>query len=106
MEEGKEVLLQLINRCWQWEMIPEQLNEAEIFLIFKKGSATLPTSYRPISLLQCIYKIYTALIQRRLAEAGDWKINNSQYGFRARRGTQMPLHIMKRIIEYYTEISL
>lgn len=41
-----------------------------------------PSSYRPISLANVIYKLYSALLQTRLAKHFDWRISEFQCGFR------------------------
>ena len=75
---------------------------ARVAEIFKgKGDATDPSSYRPISLLSAVYKVYARLIQRRLAAAIDNRLLDTQFGFRADRSTTDPLHIIRRIQDMY-----
>ena len=66
----------------------------------KKGNPDLPANYRPISLLQNIYKIYARLIQNRLTEAIDDRIWKTQFGFRRNRSTAQPISIIRRIQDY------
>ena len=75
---------------------------ARVAEIFKgKGDATDPSSYRPISLLSAVYKVYARIIQRRLAAAIDHRLLDTQFGFRADRSTTDPLHIIRRIQDMY-----
>ena len=81
--------------------MPSAWKEANIVSIFKgKGSDSDPASYRPISLLNVIYKVYAALLQRRLAAAHDADLRATQYGFRANRSTLQPLFILRRLQDY------
>ena len=71
--------------------------------IFKnKGSDADPGSYRPISLLNSVYKIYAAMLQTRLAESFDERLRGTQYGFRSHRSTTQPLFILRRAMEWAT----
>ena len=93
------IVLQLINHWWTTGSFPDEKLKANIASIYKKGNPRSQANYRPISLLDSIYKIYAALIQRRLAKAMDHEIDNNQYGFRANRSTTIPLGCVMRILE-------
>ena len=43
-------LFGLCNHCWNNATIPKAWRLAKVVLLFKKGDATLPENYRPISL--------------------------------------------------------
>ena len=69
-------------------------------LLLKKGDASLPENYRPISLLPTGYKVLAALIHQRLLAGGvDDKIRESQYGFRPKRNCADALTLVRRIID-------
>jgi len=61
-------LLDELSRWWIEEQIPKEQLQARIVLIFEKGDTSKLDNYRPISLLNSTYKIFAAIIQRRLAE--------------------------------------
>ena len=64
---GLVLVLQLPNFCWTTDTVPALWQVARVVAIFKnKGSAQLPTNYRPISLFQTFQKLFTLLIDRRL----------------------------------------
>ena len=64
---GLVLVLQLLNFCWTTATVPALWQVARVVAIFKnKGSAQLPTNYRPISLFQTFQKLFTLLIDRRL----------------------------------------
>ena len=52
----------LFNRCLQEREIPNDWNDAAVILLYKKDIS----NYRPISLLSCLYKIFTKILTRRI----------------------------------------
>ena len=72
---------------------------ARVVSIFKKGDPKKLANYRPISLLNSFYKIYAALIQRRLAEAIDKELSETQFAFRKNRSTSIPIACLRRIVD-------
>ena len=94
-------LLKALNACFVSKTVPSGWKEANIVSKFKgKGSDSDPASYRPISLLNVVYKVYAALLQRRLSAAHDADLRATQYGFRANRSTLQPLFILRRLQDY------
>ena len=75
-------------------------------LLFKKGDATLPENYRPISLLPTGCKVLVALIDQRLLDGGvDAKIRATQYGFRPNRNCSEALMLIRRMIDAAHEMK-
>ena len=56
-------------------------------------------NYRPISLLNTMYKLFAAITQDRLAKGIDQHLHPTQYGFRKARSTQQAIHIIRRVME-------
>ena len=79
------------------------MNDANVAVLFKKGSTENPENYRPIALLNTTYKILASIIQRRLAKGMDQAIDEMQLGFRKGRSTSQPLQIVRRIAEIVEE---
>ena len=100
IEDAIEVILDLINDIWELETIPTESEIARVVTIYKKGNPDLPENYRPISLLQRLYKVYARLLQNRLAEAIDDRVWKTQFGFRKKRSTSQPISIVRRIQDY------
>jgi hypothetical protein len=72
---------------------------AIVVAIYKnKGSARLPTNYRPISLLSTLLKLYTSLIDRRLRLL-EYRIWSNQFGFLSGRSTDDANFLLLRLQE-------
>lgn len=89
------IIANLLNRWLAGEEIDEEVTIATVTQIYKSGSTQDPANYRPISLLNSIYKLYTAIIQERLADCIDPYLQDTQYGFRKHRSTTTPLHAVR-----------
>ena len=103
-KQNLEILLELLNECWEKQCIPETMTEANVASLFKKGDTQNLAYYRPIPLLNYTYKIYASVIQQRLVARIDKYIHPTQYGFRAKRSTSQALYIA-RIIQDIAEQS-
>ena len=77
--------------------MPDEMELSELATLYKKGNVEDPANYRPISLLNTIYKIYAAILQKRLATGLDDKIWETQYGSRKKRSTTQLLFITRRL---------
>lgn len=80
----------IINQCILSGVFPNELKVARIIPIYKgKGDSQELVNYRPISLLNCISKIFEKIIFKRLVSFADkYKIlDDNQYGFRSKRST-------------------
>jgi retron-type reverse transcriptase len=98
-EESRGFVLTVCNGWWGSGDFPKEKLKAFVASIYKKGDPLKTSNYRPISLLSVIYKTYASLIQKRLAEAIDDDIQNTQYGFRKARSTSHPLACVRRLLE-------
>ena len=94
-------LLKFYNKIWAYGDVPNSWKEAIVVSIYKgKGKDVDPANYRPISLLNSIYKLFAAMLQARLAKQHEAHLRSTQYGFRAKRGTTHPLFILRRAMEW------
>ena len=96
-------LLAHFNKAFKEAASPDSWKIADVIMIFKgkKKDPTLPESYRPISLINTVYKIYASMIHYRLKAAIDDRISTVQFGFRSGRSTSTPLFIIRRLIELH-----
>lgn len=53
----------IFNNC---VMCSDALKTAKVVLICKRGAKSLPTNYRPISLISNLVKIFETIIHRRI----------------------------------------
>ena len=64
-------IVYIIGKWWEGEDIPEEELRARVVLIYKKGDTNKFENYRPISLLNTMYKIIAAILQRRISNVLD-----------------------------------
>ena len=100
-EEARGKLLELLNRCWEEEELFDDMNQAEWAVIYKKGKTEQPENYRPIALLNIGYKLMASMIQKRLSETMDDRIDPAQFGFRKGESTSQLIHIYRRVQEIH-----
>ena len=56
----------LFNRCLAERKTPHICKHATTILIYKKGDSNVPSNFRPIALMSCIYKLFTSLLAMRV----------------------------------------
>lgn len=78
----EQALLVLLNKCLEEGRIPDQWQNAEVVLLFKKGDCANIENYRPISLLSIFYKLLTKILTNRLTQKFDFYQPVEQAGFR------------------------
>ena len=89
---------EIINKWWNnTHFIEEEILRAIVASLYKKGDTQDIANYRPISLLNSMYKIYAAIIKNRLQEGIEQHIHKTQYGFRAKHSTAEALFIARRL---------
>ena len=93
-KEAVEVFTDMFNLVLKTGNVPDALKSAIITPIHKKGSHSDPNNYRGISLISCLGKLFTALINDRLSNflEGTGTLGNEQAGFR--RGSSTTDHIL------------
>ena len=97
----KTVLVTLFNKILFLGYFPSIWAIGEILPIFKKGDINICENYRGITLLSCIGKLFTSILNVRLnewAEANSVYCNN-QFGFRAGRSTTDCIFVLHGMIE-------
>ena len=97
--EAREAIRGMLNNWWNNNKIDKEALQAKVVFLYKKGNTSDLANYRPISLLNVIYKLFAAITQERIALGIDKHMHKTQYGFRKARSTQQALHIIRRLLE-------
>ena len=96
------VVKNLVNLVFETGIIPEIWTTGIIQPLYKnKGSPTDPSNYRPITLLNCVGNLFTAIINTRLENYVTDKniINDCQAGFRKIFSTTGNIFILHNLID-------
>ena len=78
-------------------MIAEDMEIASVISLFKKGDTQNLANYRPISLLNYLYKLFAYILKQRLSSKIDNNLQKVQYGFRSKRSTAHALFVARRL---------
>ena len=79
----KNIYLKLFNTIFDTGCFPESWAEGLIVPIYKKkGSKSNPNNYRGITLISCLAKFFTIILNNRLKIVAKWVISQIQAGFR------------------------
>lgn len=88
----KKHLLSIFNSILSFQHFPSQWKISKIILLRKPfKSATDPSSYRPISLLPLLSKLFEKLLHPRLRQIIDPILRPEQFGFRQGHSTTQQL---------------
>lgn len=82
----KEDIMNLFTEFYDQNLDMERLNYGQITLIPKTGDANRIQQYRPICLLDVVYKIITKTLMTRLESVLERIINKSQTAFIKKKG--------------------
>ena len=96
-QENWTLLARILNQLWTEESYPDDVAYTEVVSIYKKGNPELPEHYRPISLPNSSYTFLTKISQKRIADATDQFVSNTQFGFRRGKSTSEPLFCVRRL---------
>ena len=105
--EFKDILLpflhSIFNAMYNTGYFPNTLCDALIVPIYKKGNTADPGNYRGISLLSCMTKLFTSILNKRLiswAENND-VITDAQFGFKPLHSTVDAIFALQTIVNNY-----
>ena len=102
-EPNRQCLLDHINKHFLAGSFPESWRLAAVACIHKGPGKphSAPESYRPISLLSALYKVYARLLHSRISAAMDSRVRDRQFGFRRGRSSGTPIHILHRLQDLF-----
>ena len=103
IEAQPNPLLKLFNSIFDSNAKINQWSLAVINPIFKSGSKSEPNNYRGISLLPCLGKLFTAILNQRLMQYALEKkiIKTEQLGFLQGNRTSDAYIIINTLIQFY-----
>ena len=83
----------LINKSFHEGVFPEQMKLAKVIPVYKSGTKSDLSNYRPIALLSIFSKIYEKLMYNRIMNflEKNNSLHETQYGFRPRRSCEHAL---------------
>lgn len=108
-KESIDILLNpletLFNYILNKQSFPKQWSKGVIIPIYKKGDAREPTNYRGITLVSCFGKLFTAIINERLAAwvSKNDIISDAQFGFKSDYSTVDAIFILESLISKYIQ---
>jgi hypothetical protein len=81
--EGVKFIQLLVEACMRNGRVPESWKEARTILLYKKGEREAIQNWRPISITNCVYRIFTCLMARswQAVNARVHLFSDSQKGF-------------------------
>jgi hypothetical protein len=82
---------------WNKKQLPQQLNEGIICPFYKKIDRLNCNNYGIITLLNIAYKIFAILLNKRLIENIENKLEDNQMGLRSNRSTIDNICITRQI---------
>lgn len=94
-------LKEFFNKILQTQETPEGWSEILLTMLHKKGDTSILGNYRPIALVNCLAKIFTGILKKRLDK---WLIDHKiiceeQAGFRQGRGCRDNIFILDTLIK-------
>ena len=92
------ILTKLFNKCIEEGVYPDSLKLARVTPVFKGGNQNETTSYRPISILTQINRVFEKLLRDRLYSFLGKKIYKKQFGFQPKHSTEQPILDLKEHI--------
>ena len=98
---AKLLILMIFNNILQLEYFPECWAQGEVIPIFKSGDKNKANNYRGITLLSCMGKLFTRIMNARMTKWVEENrvLNETQFGFRQGRGTRDCLFVLHGLIE-------
>ena len=105
-DANRQKLLNMLNKWWERREWPSKMQEARIAAIYKKGNPEEPENYRPLSLLNTLFKVMAAIIKNRVEGELEKQIGETQFGFRKGKGTTQAIYVARRLQEFAERVGL
>ena len=100
----KSLLVKLLQRMWDEEVVPRGFGEAKFVMLFKnKGSADDPSKYRCIGMLNHCYKVFSQCMLARMVSETEKFLPDWQAGFRSKRGCRDNVLLLRTLYDSMLE---
>ena len=101
----KKTVLMIFNVLFDKGYFPDVWSTGLIIPIFKAGDEHDVNNYRGISLLSCVGKLFTCIINNRLNKWAESQnvFDQNQYGFRDKKSTVDAMFILQSIVDTFIE---
>ena len=99
----RKTLLSVFNVLYDKGYFPKAWSIGLIIPVFKSGDANSADNYRGITLLSCVGKLFTSILNNRLnvwAEMNK-KFDKNQYGFRANKSTIDAMFVLQNCVDIF-----
>ena len=100
------LLTQLFNKYLQLHQVPKAWQNVVMVLLHKKGNTKDIKNYRPISLLDIIYKVFSHIILQWILQTLDFHQPWEQAGFRSGFSMTDHLHVINQLQEKAHEYNI
>ena len=81
-KETKNWITTVMQTVWEEERMPAEWRDGELVSIHKKGQHLICENYRGLCMLSVGYKIFSSILQRRLAPYYSAEVGDYQAGFK------------------------
>ena len=100
-ESMHSLLFHFFKLCWKLGKTPHTWKTSITLLFYKKGDPTHPANYRPIALLNTMYKLWTGIICHILSAYCEQHgiLSDPQEGFRKHKDCQRQLQYLKLVLK-------
>ena len=99
----KTTLLSVFNILFTNGYFPDAWSIDLIIPIHKKGNPDIAGNYRGITLLSCVGKLFTSLLNTRIKDWAEmnYKFDKDQYGFREKKSNIDAMFILQNVIDIF-----
>lgn len=97
----RKKLKDILKRVWTIEGFPSEWRNGITVLIFKKRDVEDVKNYRGITLLETAYKVYAAILNKRIKEQIEEQriLSDTRAGFRRGMGINDNVYVLQHVVE-------
>lgn len=96
-------LCDIFNAILNSGFFPDKWMEGVIIPVYKKGSTNCASNYRGVTLVSCMAKLFTTVLNNRIESfcVMNNRISDSQFGFKKGHSTIDPMFILLSMVQKY-----